>query len=163
MTSPLQEKTEVVAERVKKKTKPIQTGPTTDIGSSSSKMNEKPKEDMKKKKPTQTDLATDIRKEESDIEMTERESTDVDMKETKGKRESRRRDRKPKSSEDYLEDERRKASSRSSSESSRKRERNSDEKFKLPPPIKESDRERSLRRALEKLKRGEKRSTGKSS
>ena len=81
------------------------------------------------------------------------ESSDVDMKETSNKRESRRRERKQKNNSDIQGRESSGISSRSNSESSKKRERNNDEeKFKLPNPIKESDRERSLRRALEKMK-----------
>ena len=89
--------------------------------------------------------------------MTERKSSDVEMKEDKGKRESRRRDRKLKSRKDHQESESSRISSRNSSERNKKRERNNDDdRFKLPQPVKESERERSLRKTVEKLKEKEK-------
>ena len=82
--------------------------------------------------------------------MTERKSSDVEMKEDKGKRESRRRYRKLKSSKDHQESESSRISSRNSSERNKKRERNNDDdRFKLPQPVKESERERSLRKTVE--------------
>ena len=49
--------------------------------------------------------------------------------------------------------------SRSNSESSRKRERDNEEGFKLPAPIRETGRERSFKKTLDKLKEKEKRCT----
>ena len=47
-------------------------------------------------------------------------------------------------------------SSRSNSESSRKRERDNDEVFKLPTPIRETDREKNLKKTVNKMKEKEK-------
>ena len=84
---------------------------------------------MKKRKPTPIGPVTDTGKEESDsdIDMTERESSDVEMKEAKCQRGPRRKDRKTKSSKDFQESESCRASSRNSSESKKKRERNNED------------------------------------
>ena len=79
----------------KGKTTPTPIGPVTDT---EKEMNMS----TKNKKPTPIGPVTDtgIEQSDNDIEMTGVESSDVEMKEVKDKREPRRRDRKPKSSKD---------------------------------------------------------------